>query len=278
MEVDSNIIYGIIIVVVIILIGCIWYNYSITSVEYMDPISTEGFPFRTYIINLDRKPERLKYVTDQLDNLGIKDYRRWIATDGFYSDLKPLINVDITAELAKNKGLAGCAASHVSIWRYIASNKLGWTLILEDDAHFHPQFMSLFPEYWKRVPKDAKIVFPGFCGEERRLDKNTLVALHAVMCFHGYMISHEGAQYLLDNIVPISSPIDVDMYTLFDRNGYKGSYIFNPNAVVNGIRPIDYKEANGARCLFNGIIYQNQQDQGTTLQTVDTLYLYPRDN
>jgi len=230
------------------------------------------FPFDVYIINLDRKPERFDYVSKQLDAMKITNYQRWIATDGFNADPGEMINIGVTPKLTERGGLAGCASSHIRMWKHIADNKLGWTLILEDDAHFHPNFIELFKEYWKNVPTDAKIVFPGFCGDETRISKHGPVSDEAVMCLHAYMLSHDGAQYLLDNLLPMTEPVDIELKDHFAKLHHKGSYIFNGSVLINGVVPNDYKNKNGKRCMFNGIVYQNQGEQGSTIHKQETVY------
>lgn len=252
-----------------IIIGFVFVFQAQTQ-ETLDAITGETFPFETYVINLDRKPERYKYVSEQLNQLGIKNYKRVSAVDGFNGDPNEMLKLGVSQQLIdKGKGLAGCAASHLSMWRHIADDKLDWTLILEDDAHFHPDFIKLFPEYWKNVPKDAIIVFPGYCCEDFK-NNSSLVISNNVMCSHGYMINWKGARYLLDALIPIKEPIDIVISNHFKR--IPGSYIFNGNAVINGIRPNDYKESNDSRCMFNGIIYQNRKDQGSTIHGPETVF------
>jgi len=162
--------------------------------------------------------------------------------------------------------------SHIKLWEYIMNNKMGWTLILEDDAHFHPQFKDLLPKYWKDVPKDAKIVFLGYCGDLEK--KNQKIMREPVMCMHGYMISWEGAKILIDNLLPMKDPVDIEIMNYFRKNNSNGCYVFNGDIFIDGIRPNDYKERNGNKCMFNGIIYQNQEDQGSTIHQIDTFYEY----
>lgn len=230
----------------------------------------DKFPFPIFIINLNRKPERYRYVRDQLNKLGINNYRRVTAIDGFNTTTETFIKLGITAELTQRKGLAGCAASHVAVWKHIAEYKLDWVLILEDDAHFHPEFVQLFNAYWSEVPKDAKIVFPGFCTNPDIEQSTSKVIKSEAMCLQGYMLSHIGAKYLLDNLLPIHNPIDIDINDHFKT--HDGSYIFNGNISINGIRPNDYKESNGRRCMFNGIIYQNQEEQGSCIHKLETVF------
>jgi GR25 family glycosyltransferase involved in LPS biosynthesis len=128
----------IIITVICLIIG---FFAGTSQIKYMDEILPNTFPFDVYIINLDRKPERYKYMMNHLNSIGIYNYKKWTAVDGFKTDSKTLQEYGLTKELSERKGLAGCAVSHILLWRYIYENKLNWTLILEDDAHFHPNFM-----------------------------------------------------------------------------------------------------------------------------------------
>jgi len=229
-----------------------------------------NFPFPIFIINLDRKPERYKYVINQLKKMNIKDYSRVPAVDGFNTSDKKLLNYGIDKTLIDRKGIAGCAASHVRLWKYIVRENLDWVLILEDDAHFHPKFLTLFNKYWQKVPIGAKIVFVGYCGPKELEETNEPVISGSVMCLQGYILSWRGAKYLLEKLLPINEPIDILIDKHFKNN--PGSYIFNGNVIIDGIRPNDYKEKNGKKCMFNGIIYQNQEDQGTTIHCIDTVF------
>tara|TARA_R110002072_G_scaffold134593_1_gene275475 strand:+ start:282 stop:869 length:588 start_codon:yes stop_codon:yes gene_type:complete len=65
-------------------------------------------------------------------------HTRWLATD--YVDLKgsPLIDKMISYHSIRNTpqhlAKCGCWKSHTLLWKYIITNKLNGTLILEDDA------------------------------------------------------------------------------------------------------------------------------------------------
>lgn len=243
----------------IIIIILLTIAFSASKIPTMKSITVETFPFPVYIINLDRHIDRYQYITTQLDNMGITGYQRFPASDGFKISSDELTEIGISTSIKDLKGIAGCAASHVRLWRYIVENKLEWTLILEDDSHFHPDFMKLFPEYWKSVPQNAEIIYPGYLGTENNFSN---IISSAVVNTNSYMLSWEGAQDLLNNVLPIKGPIDDAMRDFFKKN--ERSYVFNGNVSINGIRPNDYKEARGEQCMFNGIVYQNRKDyQGT---------------
>jgi len=237
------------------------------TVEKMDRLNLETTPI--FIVSLDRKPERYKYVTGQLDSMGMKNYQKWSATDGSKTNTKEIMADGITQKLIErgNKAEVGCASSHIRLWKYIRANKLDWTLILEDDAHFHPEFISIFNKYWKNIPIDAKIVFPGHGGQylpNFQKNRSRLVYQNHTVCLHAYIINWTSAQYLLDKLLPMDKIVDVAVYDHFAD--HYGSFVFNGNAKVNEIRPDDYKLSKGKKCECDGIIYQNQEEYISTLK------------
>ena len=254
-----------IVMIIIVILFTIGFEPQPT-LPFIDPIDDNTFPFHVFIINLDRKPERYKYVTNQLDSMGITEYTRISGTDGFKADRKDIEAAGVSPVLYnKGKGVAGCAASHVRVWKHIADNDLDWCLILEDDAHFHPDFKKLFSKYWNQVPSNAMMIYPGYCSAIETTD--TPVLRNAVMCLQGYMISAKGARHLLNNLLPIIVSVDVAIEKHFMlRND---SYVFNGNAEIDGIRPFNYKESNDKKCMFNGIIYQNRGEYGSIIHEID---------
>lgn len=226
--------------------------------------SAKKFPFEVYIINLDRKPERYGYVATQLDKIGINNYKKWVAVDGLIVGKDFYKKLGFSDKLSERKGEAGCAASHITLWKHLVDVDSDWVLILEDDAHFHPRFVDLFFPYWHKVPKDAKMVFLGHCCALKSFNTGKLVLKKAVSCLHAYMINGKTAKYMLDNLL-MKSAIDIDIYVHFMMKG-TGSYVFNGNVMINGICPNDYKKQNKDKCLFEGIVYQNRDDYGSDIR------------
>ncbi|MCJ7637898.1 MAG: glycosyltransferase family 25 protein, partial [Nitrososphaeraceae archaeon] len=122
------------VLIIAIIIGVTINNTSSTNTT-MNAIEPNTFPFSTYIINMDKDTERYKYVTQQLEALGIKNYHRWKGFVGKDLTIDELNDMNISSNLGT--GARGCAYSHMKLWQYILDNKLDWTLILEDDVHFH---------------------------------------------------------------------------------------------------------------------------------------------
>ena len=239
--------------------------------EPMPALQAEGFPFHTFVINMDRNPQRYAYIEQQLQTLGMTQYTRWSALDGFNATPETFATHGISSKFIHNKGMSGCAASHIALWRYIRDNQLSWCLILEDDAHLHPDFIKLFREYWQHVPQQAKIIYPGYCAWGFSRHRNPINPM-TPLCLHSYLLSYEGAQLLLDHVLPVNDEIDVVLRDFWRTRPSLESVVFNGNASMASIKPNDYKHANKKICIFEGIVYQNRKECGRTLLQYDTIF------
>ena len=90
-----------------------------------------------FLVNLDKRPDRLKYVSDQLKVLDLK-FKRISAVDGsLLDDDHPLVdNNAFLVQMGKQvtKGEIGCAESHRLIWREIVDKSIPFALVIEDDV------------------------------------------------------------------------------------------------------------------------------------------------
>jgi GR25 family glycosyltransferase involved in LPS biosynthesis len=246
-----------VIIAVLILVVSLTLAYNTKRTNgYMEPIKEGIFPFKIFIISLESTSKRYQYVTSQLNKLNIMDYQQWKAVDQNKVTVDDMLNIGVTQQ-ALDK-FPGCACSHIELWRYISKKKLGWTLILEDDAHFHPEFKNLFSTFWNQVPTDAKMIYLGYGGTTHN-HTNPIIKT-TPLCTHAYMINCHTANYLLNNILPVSKQIDVAIVDHFKMVSYQGCYLFNGNAYINGIHPNDYKKSHGKACMFDGLVYQNQDN------------------
>lgn len=215
--------------VIILFIILLWYlTVTLSPTESnttMDSVQPNTFPFPVFIINLDRSPDRYTYITDHLNSFGITGYKRWNATDRSKTDPSEMIASGVNKHMVHTrKGGSGCSMSHIRLWRHLVENKIGWTLVLEDDAELHPQFLQLFYHYWNKLPSKAKIFYLGYCDEnsnDNSLTNQDLIVKKGVICTHAYMISWQGAQYLLNNLLPLQSTIDGSLKDHFTKTSRK---------------------------------------------------------
>ena len=95
-----------------------------------------------YVINLDRRTDRMERLDTQLKNLGI-EYERFSAVDGKALGINPIV--------------AG-TMSHQKLLEANCDNKF---LVLEDDALFVDNFNEKFAEAIEHLPPDTDIFYLG---------------------------------------------------------------------------------------------------------------------
>lgn len=110
---------------------------------------------KIFFINLDRRPDRLKLITEQLKNAGI-NAERISAVDGSLLDPDPKIGNGWN-----HKGVAGCALSHRKIIAAAKEQKLKNFLVIEDDTIFDNDFNKKIDDYMQQVPKNWDMLYFG---------------------------------------------------------------------------------------------------------------------
>ena len=95
-----------------------------------------------FLINLDRRPDRLEQVKTQLVQLGL-EFQRISAVDGSQlpADYPLLQKERFLLEQKKPAviGEIGCAESHRLIWKQMIAQNLPFALVLEDDISLSPK-------------------------------------------------------------------------------------------------------------------------------------------
>lgn len=101
-----------------------------------------------YLINLDTDKDRLEFMAEQLEALGI-DFERFPAIRGtdLPEWLKPYF-LDASGNIASRltAGEVGCYASHMEIMGRVAAGGHP-ALVLEDDIQIKPEFTALVAEF-----------------------------------------------------------------------------------------------------------------------------------
>jgi glycosyl transferase family 25 len=98
----------------------------------------------TYVINLARSPERREHITAELRNARI-DYEIVTGVDGRDLDLSDTSIVDpaLFERSEFPSGMAGCALSHLLVYRRILADGADAAVVLEDDVSLSPDLESL---------------------------------------------------------------------------------------------------------------------------------------
>lgn len=150
---------------------------------------------KTYLINLDRNPERLEFMRGQLDRLGIA-FERFPAVWGKgLSEAERKEGFSRTRSfIAAGKRLSdaeiGVAMSHVGCYRRMVDADEPYALVLEDDV----------------------VLSDGFCGALSRVEAFISPGRPQLVLLSGYGV--EGAESLPEEIRPVKSAWCADAYVL----------------------------------------------------------------
>jgi glycosyl transferase family 25 len=164
-------------------------------------------PMKVYLINLDRHPDRLAHMRDQLNGIA---FERIAAVDG--SSLPPTAKGLTRFELA-------CLESHKVAWRQFLAGPEAHACFLEDDLHIWPGFAALVAsEAW--IPADAhSIKLDTYLQAVELGDKRAAISGRELARLHSrhqssaaYILSREGAARYLELTARAALPAD---YALF---------------------------------------------------------------
>ena len=181
---------------------------------------------RIFLINLERRPDRLAAMKAQLDRLGLA-FERFNAVDA-----KTVDPAELSAPFAPrgplgtlSPGDKACTCSHLHLWRRIAAGAESHAVILEDDillSDAAARFLS--SSDW--IPKSAGLIKLERYGDEnqlivigkgcvRVLDREIAPLQSRHTGSGGYVISRETAAALAGMTEKLTLPID---HLLFNPN------------------------------------------------------------
>ena len=170
---------------------------------------------RAFLINLDRNPERLAFMDEQLKRLGV-DYERVPAVDG--RALSPeerargfsRVRSFIAAKKRLSDAEVGVAMSHVACCRRVLAEEEPYALVLEDDV----VLADGFPAALKRVesflsPGRAQLVLlSGYGVEGADSLPEEIRAEKSAWCADAYVLTREAARLILKANDPVITVAD----------------------------------------------------------------------
>ena len=171
---------------------------------------------KSYVINLDRSPDRLKRMTDRLNAIGV-GFERVPAVDGrllsqaeIEDVTKPVAGAALTPEEV------GCFLSHRKCWERIVSGSDAYGCVFEDDMLISKHAALLLGDTgW--IPGDADIVKIETVGGRVWVDRAVsplpgTFKLALLRSFHfgsgGYILSKVAAEQLLACTRVFSDAVD----------------------------------------------------------------------
>lgn len=175
---------------------------------------------KVYVINLDRRPDRLAFFREQAAARGFA-FERIVAVDG--TDPALAARAAGLAAGFREKTIGplqlACFESHRKAWRALLDSEDDTALVMEDDLVVSDDFATLLADDW--FPEDADLVRLEAWLKISRFDRKPvarvngrdLLRMHGTLMGAGaYLISRRTARILIDASERISVPVDQFMF------------------------------------------------------------------
>ena len=136
---------------------------------------------KVFIINLDRRGDRMLEIKTEMEKIGVKDYERISAVDG----------QKLTGNFKVAIGHVGCSLSHLNVVKLAKERGYKNYVVFEDDAVFCDNFQETFSEYLKQVPAGWDCLFFGGShvkGFHKVNDK--VIKMNGSYTTHAMIINH----------------------------------------------------------------------------------------
>lgn len=171
---------------------------------------------KTYLVNLDKNPDRLAFMDEQLTRLGIT-YERIPAVYGKALSPKQrkeqFCRFRSFAALGRkmSDGEIGCALSHIFIYRKMIAEEIPLALVLEDDVVVDDKILSVcsFLEKTLDCKKKQVTVLSAWNAEKRNGDDLAVISISSFGCADGYVITLEAAKEIIRLNFPVVTVADV---------------------------------------------------------------------
>ena len=195
-----------------------------------------------FFVNLDRRKDRLAFITNQISKSKIltEKIKKWTAVDGrdvnpnwmprkmltkkAYEDI--LSDFPTTWGLSVTPGALGFYLTHTKIFEYaLSENKI--IFIMDDDVDVSLNFDTEINEILNELPDTFDFCYLGYFDtphEKIHYSKKLFIPRGQFCGPHGYILSPKGAKKLLDLIFPIDIQLDSKLYTIQGDIEYYAAY------------------------------------------------------
>ena len=195
-----------------------------------------------WVINLQRRPDRLSKIGKQLDDMGIV-WSKIDAVDGKTCNDNYLNKSAKKGKIGElSKGARGCIASHFIFWEKLIQSNSDYGVVLEDDIELSPDFKDILSdESWipentliikleKLIPYRPSKLLLGRAISSINNNERHIHKMYSRHCGSGaYLMSKSGANTVLSWNKVFSVPVD---HLLFNETVSKLSSALNPLIMV----------------------------------------------
>lgn len=206
-----------------------------------------------FLINLTKRPDRLKEAQQQLAAVGLFDAVAPGAEP--YAAQKNFVRFEAYGDLidqeGRNNGNMGCTNSHRALLEIIAFNRYERALVLEDDFMLRPAIAQAFPHLFHQMTLELPAAWRmlylggGYGEAPKRRHSEHLIETNSVMTTSSYIINWRQARRMAPYICGVG-PID-SLYHGFNREG--GCYMVQPRFFVQSPGYSDLQERHSSNAM-----------------------------
>ena len=199
-----------------------------TKVEMPESFINHYFD-HVYLINLKRRPDRLKKMKSLLKRLKI-EFTLVEAVDGEKIKSVPK---------GLNSGIVGCHLSHLKVLKDIQKKGFEQALILEDDLMPHKEFEDLLTNL-HLIPKDWKLLYIGTADWENKSKRETpFYQGKDINSTFAYSVKKEIVEELIRMFEkPITKPCDTLLHSAQKKHK---TYVLNPQPFIADVSNSDLR-------------------------------------
>jgi len=170
---------------------------------------------KTYLINLDRNPERLEFMRGQLDGLGLS-FERFPAIYGRELDSEARAKgfSRLRSFIASKKRMSdaeiGVAMSHVGCCRRMVEAEEPYALVLEDDVVLSKEFAATLSrvEAFLCPGRPQLVVLSGYGVDGAESMPPEIRAEKSAWCADAYVLTQQAARLILKANDPVITVAD----------------------------------------------------------------------
>lgn len=156
---------------------------------------------KVYVVNLDRRPDRMRSVSDELNKNNIK-FERFSAVNGN----------DITHSSGLTNGAVGCLLSHYQIIKKSYDEGAEAIFIFEDDIELCEDFENKFKQSFNEVPDDWQFLYLGCNKHENSViarPTENVIKVQNAFSTACYGVRRDAMKKIIDTILDMKAPVDV---------------------------------------------------------------------
>lgn len=204
------ILYTFVLSLLVLLIVILYYRNKYDKINNMD----------RYIINLDKRTDRLYITMQHLHRYGYKNIVRFRAIDSSTFDndkidtltcpksRKSIYNNYRTHDEQLSVGAIGCYLSHLALWEKMIAENKSHIMIFEDDTMPSIHIKNL-NDYIKKVPNDWDIILLGGVYRNGWHIIDNVYKIQYFYCLHAYIIRNtKNIQYIVKRALPMAKQLD----------------------------------------------------------------------